>query len=298
MLWQATVASLNVTFFGLTERLGAANVIDMAIKAGVDSMWANEKGRQAPLRIDLRGKSGRDVVQHFSTEVGIGQYGITVMDHANGMATFAAAGKRAQAHFVRSVTKNGKDVYAEHLTQTDVGLDQDQVDELNWTLSQVEAAKLANGWDSAGKTGTWQFGKSTTQNAHTWMVGYTKSLAAAVWLGTTDGKVLTTKTGAHNVFGANYPGPIWRQFMVEATAAMKLDKSKSDFSTPKFLRQTAPPPTPPPPAPQPTQPTPKPSCEPQTCPSTKPTHKPSPTPSPARTSRPPRPSPTLPAQSP
>src|SRR5262249_11392152 len=95
-LWEATVASLNVTFFDLTEHIGAANVIDMAIKAGVDSMWTNETGWPAPVRIDLRGRSGTDVVGHFSTEVGIGQYGITVLDHAGGMATFAAAGRRAQ----------------------------------------------------------------------------------------------------------------------------------------------------------------------------------------------------------
>jgi membrane peptidoglycan carboxypeptidase len=262
-LWQATVASLNVTFFDLTEHLGPANVIDMAIRSGIDAMWTTQPGRPEPVRIDVRGKSGHDIVDHFSTEVGIGQYGITVTDHANGMATFAAGGKRADAHFVRSVAKGGRQVYTENLTRTDIGLNQEQIDELNWTLSQVTAAKLPNGWDSAGKTGTWQAGNSLTENAHTWMVGYTRALAAAVWLGTTDGKPLIAKDGGHEVFGANYPGPIWRQFMVNATAAMQLDKNNNRFGTPKFPAETASPTNKPTPSsPVPTQPAPKPSPKP------------------------------------
>jgi membrane peptidoglycan carboxypeptidase len=279
MLWEATVASLNVTFFDLTEHLGAVNVLDMAIRAGVDAMWTAVPGNPEPVRVDTRGRSGRDAIDRFSTELGIGQYGITVLDHANGMATFAAGGKRAEAHFVRTVTRNGKQVYGEKLSRSDIGLNQEQINELNWTLRQVPAAKLSNGWDSAGKTGTWQAGKSLTQNAHTWMVGYTNALAAAVWLGTTDGKPLVTSSGGVNVFGANYPGPIWRQFMVDATSAMKL--KKSGFGTPKFPGESASPsvvPSPPPsPSPRPSapkSPSAPPSCRPPDC-----GPKPSPTPS-------------------
>src|SRR5262249_52418917 len=227
-----------VTFFDLTEHLGAANVLDMAAKAGVDSMWADPKGGAGPTRIDLRGRSGQDVMSNFSTELGIGQYGITVLDHANGTATFAAGGKRAQAHFVRSVTRRSQQVYTEKLSLTDIGLDQEQINELNWTLRQVEAADLDNGWDVAGKTGTWQSGTSVTENAHTWMVGYTRALAAAVWLGTTDRGPLATRTGGHEVYGASHAAPIWRQFMVAATAALKLDKNQYRFGAPKFADDT------------------------------------------------------------
>ncbi|MGE5830812.1 MAG: transglycosylase domain-containing protein [Micromonosporaceae bacterium] len=271
MLWQATVASLNVTFFDLTEHLGVPKVIDMAKRAGVDSMWANVNDK--PTRIDLRGKSGNELTQYFSTEVGIGQYGITVLDHANGMATFAAGGRRAQAHFVRSVSAKGDQIYREQLTQATVGLNQDQINQLDWTLSQVPAAKLPNGWDSAGKTGTWQYGKSKTQNAHTWMVGYTGAIAAAVWLGTTDGKPLITKSGSTQVFGASYPATIWRQFLVDASAAMKLDRDKFRFGEAKFPEAT-------------------PSAEPT--PSPTPEETPSPTPVPTVTLPPPPPPPTTP----
>ncbi len=237
-LLQATVASLNVPFFDLTERLGPANVIDMAAKAGIDFMWTDQAGRRPPARIDLRTHAAKDLVANstssssvrpFSTEVGIGQYGVTVLDHANGMATFAAGGLRAQAHFVRAVYRHGDLVYAEQLTQSPIGLTHAQVDELTWALSQVPSAKLPNGWDAAGKTGTWEAGNGSTANAHTWMVGYTRALAAAVWLGTTDGKALTTKDGKQDVFGSTYAAPIWRQFMVGATATMGLDPHESAF---------------------------------------------------------------------
>ncbi len=248
-LWEATVASLNVTFFDLTERLGPANVIDMASRAGIDSMWTDRAGEQDPVRVDLRTKTGKELMAVssgsstglFTTEVGIGQYGVTVLDHANGMATFAAGGKRAQAHFVREVTRRGERVYAESLTQANIGLTEEQVDELTWTLSQVPSAKLSNAWDAAGKTGTWQDASSTTRNAHTWMVGYTRSLATAVWLGTTDGKALITADGKTDVFGSTHPAAIWRQFMTEATAALALDPKNRTFRKPKLAPSAAPP---------------------------------------------------------
>ncbi|GAA4250446.1 transglycosylase domain-containing protein [Dactylosporangium darangshiense] len=286
-LWEATVASLNVTFFELTEKLGAANIIDTASRAGIDSMWANQPGQADPVRVDLRGVSGQDVAPRFSNEVGIGQYPVTVLDHANGMATFAAAGKRADAHFVRSVSKRGDEVYTEKLSQRDIGLDQERINELNWTLRQVDAAKLPNGWDSAGKTGTWQRGDSLEENAHTWMVGYTRPLAAAVWLGTTDGKALVTKDGKYDVYGATYPGAIWRQFMVDATAALKLDKNAFRFAQPTFAedRTSAPPPTSLAATPSAKPTTATPSCRPPDCPSRNP--EPSRSPKPPATTGPP-----------
>jgi len=143
-----------------------------------------------------------------------------VLDHANGMATFAAGGERAQAHFVREVSHHGSLVYAEPLVQTNIGLRHDQVDALTGVLRQVPAARLADGWQAAGKTGTWEAGPGSPANAHAWMVGYTDRLAVAVWLGTTDGAALITSAGTIDVFGSTHAAPIWRQFIIDATAAM------------------------------------------------------------------------------
>ena len=97
------------------------------------------------------------------------------------------------------------------------------VADLTSTLLKVPSANLGNGWQAAGKTGTWEAGRSLDRNAHTWMVGYTRPLAAAVWLGTTDGKALRTSNGKYNVFGSTYAAPVWRQFMVNALAALGAD---------------------------------------------------------------------------
>jgi membrane peptidoglycan carboxypeptidase len=123
------------------------------------------------------------------------------------------------------------------------------------------------------------------------MVGYTGALAAAAWLGSTDGKALITKDGGRDVFGANYPGPIWRQFMVEATAALKLDKDKYRFREPAFPEETRSPQPPPSPATSaPATPTAAnsatPTCQPANCRSPRPS--PSRPASPSTSPKPPR----------
>jgi membrane peptidoglycan carboxypeptidase len=253
-LVQATVASLNVPFFDLTEQLGPPNVIEMAARAGIDSMWANVADQPVPVRTDLRGKKGTDVSPSlFSTEVGIGQFGITVSDHANGMATFAAGGKRAQAHFVKAVEADGENVYQENLTQAEIGISDEQVRHIHSTLIQVPSGRFSDEWDSAGKTGTWQYADSTEQNAHVWMVGYTRALAAAVWVGTKDGSALITSSGSDNVFGSTHASPIWRQFMAAATEAMGFDEGLRRFDKPTVTPSPTPETTPTPePTPEPT----------------------------------------------
>jgi membrane peptidoglycan carboxypeptidase len=182
-LLNATTQSLNVPFYALTHSVTPAKVIEMARNAGIDFMW-NERGRH-----ELRNVRDMSEVtpSQFDTIVGIGQYPITVMDHANGVATMAAGGLRATAHFTKAVYKGNNDknpVYSEKLpADNSPRISQpvrEQRPELRWAESRRQ---LNNGWDSAGKTGTWEYDNRTDQNAHAWMVGYTKKIAAAVWVG-------------------------------------------------------------------------------------------------------------------
>ncbi|MEE3921768.1 hypothetical protein V2I01_36410 [Micromonospora sp. BRA006-A] len=88
--------------------------------------------------------------------------------------------RQARRRALRPVGQQGRrGRWTEQLRTTDLGLDREAIDQLDWTLRRVRAAELGNGWDSAGKTGTWQAGQSTTQNVHTWMVGWTGALASA-----------------------------------------------------------------------------------------------------------------------
>ncbi|MGV8966921.1 MAG: transglycosylase domain-containing protein [Cellulomonas sp.] len=72
---------------------------------------------------------------------------------------------------------------------------------------------------SAGKTGT------TSQNEHTWFVGYTPQLVAAVWVGHSEGMIpvqRVTINGKYyrNVYGSSIAGPTWKRFMLQASAGM------------------------------------------------------------------------------
>ncbi len=96
-LLDSTVASLNVPFYGLTLSVSPAKVLEMAKAAGIDFMWTDDRVRQDLTKV----KDMAEVTpSKFDTIVGIGQYPVTVLDHANGMATFGADGVRSQAHFV------------------------------------------------------------------------------------------------------------------------------------------------------------------------------------------------------
>jgi len=90
---------------------------------------------------------------------------------------------------------------------------------MNFALSHVwegTAKGLGGiGRPSAGKTGT------TTNNEHTWFVGYTPQLAAAVWVGFSEGTIPVqrmTVNGKYvrNAFGATIAAPTWQRFMRQA----------------------------------------------------------------------------------
>src|SRR4029453_7632619 len=67
-LVDATVASLNVPFFDLTDHLGAGNVIEMASRAGIDWMWTDHAEPGAPSRVDLRVGSAQHLVNASTSD--------------------------------------------------------------------------------------------------------------------------------------------------------------------------------------------------------------------------------------
>ncbi|MET7401410.1 transglycosylase domain-containing protein [Dactylosporangium sp. NPDC005572] len=225
---EAAVMSLNTPFYGLTEAVGAAKVIDAAHAAGVTSMWATVDG--VSRRVDL-GQPG--AAQHFGSAAGIGQYPVTVLDQAAGMATFAARGLAARTHFLKEVWTAGKKTYGEVIRTVRVpGLSERVADDVNAVLQGVPVRYgmgLADGRPVAGKTGTWQLGP-TTGIAHAWMVGHTASnpavqspgLAAAVWVGNkAEERALLDRTG-RPVTGVTVPGTLWRTFMNAALTAVAM----------------------------------------------------------------------------
>jgi membrane peptidoglycan carboxypeptidase len=232
-LLQSTISSLNVPYYGVTLSVSPAKVLDMARNAGIDYMWTDDRQRQ-----DLRSVQdmGTVVPSKFDTVLGIGQYSITVMDHANGLATFAAGGLRATAHFVQKVTKGETLVYGETLPAANQPhvFGPENSNDLTYALSQVGSAKVNIGWDTAGKTGTWEFSQQSNENAHAWMVGYSKKIAAAVWVGNKAEEQALRDKGKKIIYGSGVPAEVWRKFMTAATKSMNEKKVNTKFNPPNY----------------------------------------------------------------
>jgi len=226
-LRESTINSYNTPFYWLTKEIGADKVVDAARKAGIRYMWP-DNGEMVDLTTI---QSGAEVApSKFSWQIGYGQYGVTVLDHANGVATLAARGVYRKAHFVLEVKQRDaqgqwKVINGEQVKPQEV-FNQNQVDDITAVLKDLPQQRLAGGRQSARKTGTWELAGSKA-NAHAWMVGYTKQIAAAVWVGNKDKEQAIRyypkgSKSLTDVFGANLPGDIWKRFMDEAHKALKL----------------------------------------------------------------------------
>jgi membrane peptidoglycan carboxypeptidase len=208
--------SLNIPLYDVTASLGADKVLSMARDAGVQTIWNDERRR-----LDLTAPDGvaRALQNGIGLEVGIGQYAVTVLDQANAMATFAAGGVAAQAHFVRTVTQRGRVAYAERLPDAGAPpvLSSAQLADLSSTLSSQPSSGGV-----ATKTGAWQFAATMSENAHAWDIGYTSVLAGAIWVGPkADAHPLIDKDG-NPIWGSTLPHDILLAALQQAQARLGL----------------------------------------------------------------------------
>ena len=231
-LLESIVSSLNVPLYDVTVSVGPGRVLDMARNAGIDTMWTDDR-----TRVDLRAVDANQLVpSRFDTILGIGQYPVTVLDQANAMATFAAGGLRAQAHFVRTVTAAGDVVYAETLPDPDQPrlLNAAQLADLSYALSQS-----AVGTGVALKTGTWEYQQDPNQNAHAWSIGYTSTLATAIWVGNKQEEQPLLNRDGGIVWGSGLPTAILRRVVTDTQAQLGLQPTA--FTAPAFVGNLNPP---------------------------------------------------------
>jgi membrane peptidoglycan carboxypeptidase len=234
-LVDASNGSLVIPFFDLTLNLGAANTLAVARDAGIDSMWTSVNGKQT--RKDLRTADIPTtlVPNFFQTELGIGQYPVTVLDQANAMATFAAGGNRSSPHFVQAVLTGPATVYSESFGYVgSLGMTPGQIGDLSGALSSGPMGQLV-GMASANKTGTAQYG-ADGRPSDAWMVGYTSSLASAVWIGDQAGGTIAV---ANSALPESVPAAIYRSAMTAAAKDMGL--SAAPFPKPGNTGAISPP---------------------------------------------------------
>ncbi|GAA3747347.1 transglycosylase domain-containing protein [Micromonospora maritima] len=231
-LEQSTLKSLNVPFYYITEQIGPDKVLDMAKQAGVTTMWQTDTN---PAKAhDLTKADPKDLAPNpFFHVVGYGQYPITVLDHANGVATFANQGVYNKAHFVKLVQKQnpttGKwDTVGGEKLKPQRRIDKDIVADVTSVLEQYPGQvnrRLENGRKAAEKTGTWELGDGSTRNGDAWMIGYTPQLATAVWVGNLKDRKAIKDDNGNDISGAKMPGAIFQRYMNDALKGM----DKEDF---------------------------------------------------------------------
>ncbi|MEV4757351.1 transglycosylase domain-containing protein [Micromonospora sp. NPDC049559] len=231
-LEDATLQSYNVPFYYLTKDIGTDKVIDMAKAAGITTMWTTNTNPAKPY--DLADKSGAELTPSpfFTGITGYGQYPITVLDHANGMATFAARGVYNKAHFVllveqkNKVTGQWEKVNGEQRAPKQA-VPREVADNVTLVLKKypkVVDHELASDRPAAEKTGTWELNETSKDNAHAWMVGYTPQLATAVWVGNVNGNKALRETDGTKISGSGLPGDIFERYMDAALKGKKVDQ--------------------------------------------------------------------------
>ncbi|MER7674182.1 transglycosylase domain-containing protein [Kitasatospora sp. NPDC096128] len=202
-LKMAMALSVNTYFVQMEQDIGLCAVKQMANKFGI-----------------TRKASGKPLEEVPAMALGVEEMSPLTM--ANVYATFAAQGTHCDpVAITRISTVEGKDVPvpAGHCekafsdsTARAMNTILNGVTEKSGTGSKLH---LDDYRQIAGKTGTSDHKKAA------WFSGYTPQLAAAVWLGGPDGGVemrnITINGTPHTeVFGADGPGPIWRDAMNDA----------------------------------------------------------------------------------
>jgi membrane peptidoglycan carboxypeptidase len=242
---EALKQSLNTSYYRLMLKLknGPQDVADAAHAAGIAESFP---GVDHTLSED--GKGGPP-----NNGIVLGQYQTRVLDMASAYATLAASGVYHKPHFVQKVVNANGEVLFDASQQDNSGeqkIDKAVADNVTAAMQPIagysRGHNLAGGRSSAAKTGTNQLG-DTDANRDAWMVGYTPSLATAVWVGTTEGtKPLVTASGGA-VYGSGIPSDIWKATM---DGALKGTDNET-FPKPTEIGGYAGPPVAPPPPPPP-----------------------------------------------
>ncbi|WP_326956493.1 transglycosylase domain-containing protein [Amycolatopsis sp. NBC_01286] len=221
----------------------SANTVfyDMVLNVTKPSRVA-EAAKEAGVKVAPDGKS---VLYTDDNNISLGGGGtaVTPEDMAAAYASFASGGVYHEQHFVGKLT-NGQDEveFDENNIKTnpafadDASKSQQIAGNVTEALQPVIAhsnLKCPTGHECAGKTGTQQYTAKDSdpaaykdRNAQTWMVGYTPSVSAAVWVGGDGNKPLHDPKNKP-IFGATVAGPTWENFMklyLKGKPAEKFDK--------------------------------------------------------------------------
>ncbi len=206
-LVEAMTRSLNTTFYGLAYEVGPENVRETALAAtGLPEQWQGGSLEGNTTLANAEGFTG--------SAIGIGEYEMRPIDQAVGFATFANGGLHRDPYFVSRVTDTDGAVLLEYGGESgEQVLRAEVANDVTFALegvAQYSRRALDGGREVAAKTGTQ--GLNAEDNSDAWMVGYTPSISAAVWMGT-DAREPIVNSDEAIVYGSGLPGAIWQEFM-------------------------------------------------------------------------------------
>ncbi len=185
----------------------------------------------------------RDLEPNCSLALGSAE--IHPLDMAIAYATFANGGVRCDAQVIVSITDRKGEVLDEPEPECDRVLDEEVADAVTTMLRGVAdggTAKSAGiGRPIAAKTGT------TNDNIDAWLVGFTKELSTATWVGFELPKPMEGILGYRSISGGTLPAKMWAQFMSGALDGIE----SADLARVKLARYSMPECPPPPARPEP-----------------------------------------------
>jgi membrane peptidoglycan carboxypeptidase len=205
-LRSATALSINTVYAGLLLRLGDGDA-DRGARAVVEA--AARMGVASPLKAVPSAVLGTNEV--------------TPLEMASAYATLAAGGRRAAPFGVlRIAGPGGRVLFQAHPEAAQAvrpSVAAIAGDVLRGVVDHGTGVHGRIGRPAAAKTGT------TQDYADAWFVGFTPSLATAVWVGYPQGHVpmVPPRTPAR-VSGGTWPAAIWSGFMHAALAGRPVDR--------------------------------------------------------------------------
>ncbi|WP_199440557.1 transglycosylase domain-containing protein [Umezawaea beigongshangensis] len=233
---QAMLKSVNTVFTDMAvNRVGTQAVANAAHQAGIPEA-ANGKKL-------LVGADGG--VPDGNIAIGGGTTVVRPFDMAAAYATFAADGVRREPYFIEKIESPVGLVF-QHEDRATVAFDADPEKSKDIAYNVTESLKgipanskipCAANRECAGKTGTHELAGSTIENSKAWMVGYTPSLSASVWVGTDELQAIRNAAGKP-IFGSGLPGQIWQKFMDKTLAGTPVEKFTKGKPIGKFADPT------------------------------------------------------------
>jgi len=184
-LWMGLAKSFNTIAAELSFAVGRDKVIEMTRRVGITGI-------------------------RKTCSMALGDYGISPLEHAGGIATFANGGKLAKPYAILDlVSSKGDLVYSRDRDEPEAPqvVERKVAEQLNWMMQKVvtegtgQRAAL-DFTNVAGKTGT------STGPKDAWFVGFTGKYVGAVWLGNDDNRPMSGGTT-----GGVFASPVWHSFM-------------------------------------------------------------------------------------